>query len=152
MRKTNVQQWLVLMAICVGLIWAAQSRADAPMDQYAMMGGTVLDRKTQLTWEQNADTSTFTFDEAKTYCDTLTLGGLKWRVPSMKELQTIVDETLVDPSADPNAFPDTKIDDYWTSSIYELDPTSAWTLHADFGGTGVDPVTTPHYVRCVHGP
>lgn len=150
MRKNNVQKLLVLMAICVGLIWAAQSHADAPFDQYAMMGGTVVDKKTQLTWEQNPPTSTFTFDEAKVYCDTLTLAGLKWRLPSMKELQTIVDETLVDPSIDPTAFPKTQNDDYWTSSIYKPDTTQAWTLHADFGGTSHSPFSFPRYVRCVH--
>jgi hypothetical protein len=69
-----------------------------------------------------------TFAGAAAYCSSLSLGGVSWRVPSYKELLTLVDENphfeysngdLVLHAIDANAFLGTAVDQpYWTSSTF----------------------------------
>src|SRR5262245_59198244 len=69
--------------------------ADAPAARYnASMGkGTVYDTKTTLTWQQ-APTAAADWKSASSSCTmpAPTLPGTGWRLPTMKELQTLVDE------------------------------------------------------------
>ena len=52
--------------------------------------GTVTDMNTGLMWTQ--DTYNMTYDEAVTYAAALTLGGYNdWRLPTIKELYTLID-------------------------------------------------------------
>ena len=82
------------------------------------------------------------------------LGG-GWRLPSLTELQTIVDDTKASPSIDSNAFPGTSDTDYyWTSTPVAGDPSSAFTVSFHDGEVGHNPgnVTdgTKNRARCVH--
>jgi hypothetical protein len=54
--------------------------------------GTVTDLNTELMWQQSPDfTRRYTFTEAADYANALTLGGYDdWRVPTIKELYSIV--------------------------------------------------------------
>ena len=55
---------------------------------------------------QKTDGGEMTFEKALVYADTLTLGGFTdWRLPNVKELQSLNDESLVAPSLDTNSFP-----------------------------------------------
>ena len=55
--------------------------------------GTVTDSATGLMWQQ-ADMSGLDWEDALAYADTLTVGGYDdWRLPNVKELQSIVDYT-----------------------------------------------------------
>lgn len=54
--------------------------------------GTVSDKATGLMWQQGDSEKTLDWSGALTYCNTLSLGGnTDWRVPSIKELQSLVD-------------------------------------------------------------
>ena len=54
--------------------------------------GTALDTKTGLTWQRTAPGSRRTLADAQAYCATGTgLPGSGWRVPTIKELLTLVD-------------------------------------------------------------
>ena len=58
---------------------------------------TVEDYDTGLVWQDNYDSKTITRDwqGAKDYCQGLTLAGSSnWRLPTIKELQSIVDMDL----------------------------------------------------------
>ena len=76
---------------------ASVARADAPADQYELfdMNDVVIqDHFTQLVWQRYPELTTMTFDAAAGYCQGLSLGSYTsgWRVPSYKELLTLVDE------------------------------------------------------------
>jgi hypothetical protein len=157
------------LAATGGLVLAATARADAPGDQYGLFDSsaqTIQDARTGLIWQRNAPTQALGFYDAATYCAALSLstpsGGAQsgWRVPSYKELLTLVDETphteyvdygLIEVWIDANAFPETAVTlEYWTSSMYLGNSLYAYTV--DFGdGYGDRQYTVATlYVRCVH--
>jgi len=61
---------------------------------------------------------TCTWSEAQSYCAGLTLDGLGWRLPTLAELQSIVDLAMPVPGPRINktAFPNTPPTWFWTSS------------------------------------
>ena len=121
----------------------------------------VLDHITGLMWADDANVSTLTKpwvttanynagnysdtsgDTASTYCSDLTLGGYSdWRLPSVKELLFIVDNSKYSPSID-NQFQNTISNLYWSSTTY--------ASGVDFysGYTDYDGKDNSNYVRCV---
>lgn len=142
------------------------ARADAPGDQYALFNvnsQSITDDFTQLVWQRQAPPQTMPFTNAVTYCSALSLDGYSpWRLPSYKELLTLVDESphleyqggsLVPVAIDGHAFPPPTLVDhrYWTSSPSLAAPT--FTYVVDFGnGSGLtaDVTQDSEYVRCVH--
>jgi hypothetical protein len=108
------------MAVALTLLGVGQSEvshATAPAGRYTVMSSTVLDNKTGLLWQRDVDTATQrTQDEAKTYCAGVSLPGSGWRVPSVKELSTLVDDSAQFPAWDTTAFPDTGFYYFTTST------------------------------------
>ena len=78
---------LFVLAALALMLYAAGGRADAPAGRFAKSTGIVTDTKTGLTWQQPASSATYTSDAAYTYCAGL---GTGWRVPTAKELLTLV--------------------------------------------------------------
>lgn len=67
--------------------------------------GTVRDNATGLTWQQADDGKSRDWPEALEYCATLNMAGKQdWRLPNVKELQSIVDYSRNDPAIDSRAF------------------------------------------------
>jgi hypothetical protein len=80
------------------------------------MAGIVLDRTTGLMWEETVHAEQLPGD-AMAYCESLAFGELGgWRVPSMKELQLVIDDTKYDLAVQTNVF--VRMSDYylWSSS------------------------------------
>jgi hypothetical protein len=64
--------------------------------------GTVTDTCTGLTWMKDPEATTMKWCEALEYCENLTLGDRSdWRLPTIRELQSIVDYGRHDPAIDP---------------------------------------------------
>jgi hypothetical protein len=81
--------------------------------------GTVTDIVTKLTWQQATTPSTYTQTNGANYCSALNLGAFSsaWRLPSVKELISIVDyESPTAPAIDTVAFPGTQNNWYLTSA------------------------------------
>ena len=149
-----------------GVALASLARADAPGDQYDYFSSadqTIRDLHTNLLWERYPAAVPLDYASALDHCARLSIGGIggTWRVPSYKELLTIVDEaphteyengTLVSKAIDANAFPQTPVTayDWWTSSP-TLQANAAYAI--DFStGQAYALSTTPgkgNYVRCV---
>ena len=98
---TACSRRLVLVVAALALTrWSVAARADAPAGRFAAAGGIVTDAKTGLRWQQTLDKAG-TLAEVKAYCASLDLQGTGWRVPTMKELETIVDDSRYQPALDP---------------------------------------------------
>ena len=112
-------------------------------------GKTVTDSVTGLVWSQNTVASDATFEDAVKAVEAL---GEGWRLPSVDELQTIVDRTKYDPVIDTEAFPDTESDWYWTSTPCAWRPESArWVVVFGYGGVSNYDVDYDACVRAVRG-
>lgn len=74
--------------------------------------GWYKDAKTQLEWGPTSSKA-MNLKEANEYCEAL--GG---RLPTVDELQTILDRTLYNPACDQKLFPDVKSEWYWSSTKY----------------------------------
>ena len=145
--NTRVVRTLAAVGVVAGLTVSAH--ADAPAGRYAITNGTVYDTKTKLTWQQAVPSTKYAWADAKTYCSGLSLAGTGWRLPTVKELQTIVDESRRSPSIDPTAFPSTPSDYFWSSSPFADSSSAAWLVHFDYGHTSSPAVSSTYNVRCV---
>jgi uncharacterized protein DUF1566 len=136
--------------------------AVAPPDQYTVIAtNEVRDNYTGLVWQQDASAATMAWADAAGYCAGLTTGGHIWRLPSIRELATLVDEAQVAPSINRTMFPNTKYGSrsdnwYWASHRAAGNATAAWAINFDDGFTGFNAGAsgawnyfTAAWVKCV---
>jgi len=110
-------------------------------------GAAVLDRETGLVWERSPDPAVINWFDAAAHCRGLTTGNRQgWRLPSINELQTLVDPSTTEPSLPPGhpfsgiitgTFPSHI---YWSSTIDARNPTN--NFGTDFAN-GSGNVTLP---------
>lgn len=119
---------------------APTAAAVAPPNQYTQVAaGEVQDNYTGLIWQAGTSDATMEFSAAKGYCADLSLNGHAWRVPSLTELSTLVDEAEVGPAINRAMFPGTKSGKgifYWASHAYVSNAAQGWGLNFDDGFTG----------------
>jgi hypothetical protein len=87
-----------------------------PANHYTIADGEVTDNYTGLTWQQGFS-DTMDHPSAVTYCSTLGLNGHTWRIPTLNELASTVNEALVGGAINRTAFPNNpngcKAPEYW---------------------------------------
>ena len=140
---------LVSNQFSVRCVRAARQNA-ALSAHYEIQAETVRDLGTGLTWTRAVSDQALTFDAARTHCNKLGLAGKAWRVPSMPELLTLIDERAVEaPLIDRSAFPNTPSEAFWSSSSFGGSAGMAWQVYFDHGHAlyGLDSVELR--VRCV---
>lgn len=99
---------------------------------------------TGLSWEEPISFVELDFAGAADHC-----GERGGRVPSMKELQTLVDRGRVSPSIDVGTFPDTPNAPFWSSSRVADNPDLGWSVSFELGRSEQSAVTSEFSVRCV---
>lgn len=113
--------------------------------------GTVTDNNTTLIWQREDDNTPRSWETAKISCtDSILAGYNDWRLPNVKELQSIVDYGVFNPSIDSLMFPNSEPAWHWTSSEV-VNSTYAWRIFFGHGGLRDDPKNLDSYVRCVRG-
>ncbi len=131
--------------------------APLPTTAYVVSSSAniVFDPRTNLSWQRAVSQATRTFLQAVAYCNGLGLDGfVDWRLPSYKELFSIVDTTLSNPPIDSTAFPGTPAVLFWSSSAAPPGNTGTQAYGFDFmsgGGFHIDPTTNLYEARCVRG-
>ncbi|HET9931661.1 MAG TPA: DUF1566 domain-containing protein [Polyangiaceae bacterium] len=129
------------LVACVALFNSRVS-ANAPVGRYVIgtgaTAGTVYDSVTALTWMRAPIENPIDWVGATTYCSDLTFGGSSdWRMPTVKEAATLVDESRYYPAVDSDAFPAMPSGYFWTGTLIPWDSTHAQTLHTGSGTIGV---------------
>jgi hypothetical protein len=140
---------LIATLVAAALMSAGPLRASAPAGHFVVGSGTVFDTKTKLTWQQASSASTLTWTNANSYCKGL---GGTWRLPTIKELLTLVDNTLATgPLIDTSAFPSTPSTWFWSSTpVAGFTTTQAWLVNFANGSGNVSYQTSAIQARCVH--
>jgi hypothetical protein len=89
--------------------------------------GTISDAALELMWQQRDDGQPRDWSQALTYCKGLSLAGHKdWRLPNIKELQTLVDYRYSEPAIDPRFFKQQdKAGWFWSSTTHGENPAMA---------------------------
>lgn len=118
---------------------------------------TVRDTRNDLIWQRSDDGIHRTWSEAQAYCEALILDGYdEWRVPTIEELQTIIDYPEgQDPRISTDVFSGIgtvwPADYFWSSTTSVCDPNYAWEVY--FGGGYVSTFSKDRnyymYTRCV---
>ncbi|MFH1412671.1 MAG: DUF1566 domain-containing protein [bacterium] len=119
---------------------------------------TVTDNHTGLIW-QEYDQTARNWEDAKSYCDTLTLGSSSaWRLPSAVDGVTLIDYACSSTGGScaysfQNSALDwtntTSIGALWLSSTSPSSTSNAYTLDMNSGRLYERGKTTTYYVRCV---
>jgi hypothetical protein len=116
----------------------------------------VLDKETGLVWEKSPNpTAQPTWSAARLNCTGSTTGNRKgWRLPSIHELTSLIDPTVVSGPTLPPGHPFVTVfkADYWSATTNVENPANAWGVGFDDGGVGDGPktITTPR-AWCVRG-
>jgi hypothetical protein len=119
--------------------------------------GTVTDVVTGLVWQQALPSGTYTWGSTSTagtaenYCSTLSLAGFSdWRLPSLIELMSLMDEGAVAPAINTTSFPGTPSNSpFWTSTPDAASSGSAWSVSSFDGSMRGAAESSAYSVRCV---
>lgn len=148
-RACNAAAKEVCSGHCTTREWALWSVSAAP--SFTAGVDTVLDNVTGLTWQRFVDPETYTQADAEAYCATLGVDGPGWRLPTLVELQSIVDYSKAEPgpTIDVNAFPGAPGDYFWSSTVLAEGDESGWYINFSTGQLISFYSITDYRVRCV---
>ena len=107
--------------------------------------GHVLDKKTNLIWHKNQSQNAMNWEEAKEYCYSM---GKGWRLPKIKELQSILDYNRASPAL-PDVFSSVVSNSYWSSTTFVNITDYAWYVSLYNGYVVSDNKTNNYYVWAV---
>ncbi len=114
--------------------------------------GTIRDNFTGLIWQKIQSPNTMTWEEALVYSKNLTLSNLTgWRLPSLKELQSLNNKSLTKPSFDKTFFPNCITGNYWSSTTLQNTSAKAWDLNTEYGIVSYNDKTLKENVLVVRG-
>jgi len=118
-----------------------QSGAPWPKPRFEMLEDGVLDRLTRLLWRRSANLTPqpVRWREALAAVDGLNLAGARtdWRLPTINELESLVDCAAHSPAL-PIGHPFADVQDiYWSSTTSLFEPDWAWGLYLEKGATGI---------------
>ena len=126
-------------------------RADAPADRYVVDAAqmTITDARTGLIWQQTVNANYYTLADAAAYCAGIRSGftSAGFRLPTFKELMTLLDPTRSNPPVDAKAFPNTPTEWFWTAS--DANPAGVAAVSFMNGETGFFAASDALRVRCV---
>ena len=111
----------------------------------------VIDLKKNLMWQDDIEATQYTetWGMAKEYCKSLTLSGYTdWKLPTIKELQTIVNIKKKGLAIDAQ-FKYTQPSSYWSNTQDITNRSYAWYVGFKTGATFKDSKDYECYVRCI---
>jgi hypothetical protein len=114
--------------------------------------GTISDILTGLIWQKNQSPDILSWEDALIYASNLSLSGKSdWRLPNIKELQSLNDVNRSKPSFNNSYFPGILSGNYWSSTTLYKSPEKAWDINVDYGIVSYNNKTLKENVLCVRG-
>lgn len=148
-----VRHTIAMLLVAVSLLPCTAS-AKAKPGRYVVdaMSETVMDTTTKLTWQRAVRDTKYNWQGAKDYCKALPLSGGGWRLPMLRELESIVDFSQLGPCTDTTAFPKTPTAYFWSTTVYKSPYKSefyAWVVGFYYGYSNFVDISETYRVRCV---
>lgn len=135
-----------------GRVRCVRSAPTPPDPRFTFTDEVVDDHGTGLEWQRGHFDARLWLDALST-CEGLDLAGHQdWRLPTLKELQTLVDDRRLQPSIDVVAFPDTPSEWFWSSTPIQFPPDEGWATSFTDGYASIHAFTELHVGRCVRDP
>jgi len=166
---------MIVMVFCI-LIGGGQALAACvttvtaitPTTDFIVHGsGTVTHSKTGLMWKQCPEGLSgvgcatgvaifYTWQASLQLAETLNAAGglagfVDWRVPNIKELNSIVENQCFNPSINTTIFPNTASSVFWSASPIAGNAPYAWNVNFAEGTNPSNVKATSQYVRLVRG-
>jgi hypothetical protein len=121
--------------------------------EFSKEEGVVGDSVSKLEWQDDysdngGDIKQLSWSEAINYCETLTLNGGRWRLPNIKELTSLIEDTTYNPSIS-STFEFISSDNYWSSTVNVNASNYAWIVYFSSGNIHIYDKKHTNYVRCV---
>jgi len=121
---------------------------------YTRGAQSVKDEVTHLRWQDNEDVAkkSQSWQNAKDYCEVLVLDGYSdWRLPTLVELESIIDYTKSKPTLDQEYFYNVGDDYrcYWSSTPLKAIDTDRWCVNFTYGLEKFFYKDNGNHVRCV---
>ncbi len=134
---------------------AVRGGGDSPADHWSDNGdGTATDTRTGLLWARGSS-GPMTWAAALAHCEALDLAGYDdWRLPTARELASLIDPARHEPAIDSTVFPDTHYaepDAYVSSTSVVGGSHDAWAAYFNCGGISQYYKSYGFYVRAVRG-
>lgn len=125
----------------------------SPMPHFTDNGNeTITDNFTGLTWQKIQSSTTLSWEEALLSAgSSTTAGNTDWRLPDIRELQSLNDPTLSKPSFNKTFFPNCISGNYWSSTSMKNIATKAWDINIEYGIVSYDEKTLRQNVLLVRG-
>ncbi|MBF0202513.1 MAG: DUF1566 domain-containing protein [Desulfamplus sp.] len=128
----SATSWAMVKDNYTGLIW--ENKTD---------DGSIHDKDNTYTW-QNAQDVFIANLNANAFG-----GYTDWRLPTIKELGSIVNYGRYNPAIDVSYFSDTMSSYYWSATTGAGDTAGAWLIHFDDGLDPFNGKSSSYYVRAV---
>lgn len=137
-------------------------KPSTPINRFIENGdGTVTDTVTKLTWKrcseglsgelcEKGEPLVYTWQEAiKVAAESRFNGKNDWRLPDIKELNSIIERQCTMPAINEIVFPATPTMSFWSSTPYAGNPAFAWNVYFPYGISDGNSKSYRFFVRLV---
>jgi ankyrin repeat protein len=127
----------------------AIKKSQKKNQKYMKENSVIIDNELQIAWQIDLNNERINFDNAKKYCLNLELSYYNdWRLPTIEELNSIINAKKYKPAVDEKLFPNTKPFFYWTST--KTDVLNQYeTIDFNYGDRMPKTHDNKFHVRCV---
>lgn len=161
---------LIVLTFIPGVLHATQTcrtldlPQSTPVERYIVRAdGTVTDKETGLTWKRCSEgqggemcekgaAAKYSWREASSLASATDFGGSNsWRLPTVRELSTLLEYQCTMPAINLTIFPETPATNFWTATHYAGYVNGAWNLNFNDGVHDNSSKNYRLYVRLVRG-
>lgn len=152
---TGAQDWACTKDNVTGLIWEIKTTSGlrSQSHTYTWYNGDVTTNGGSVGTAASGTCATSGRCDSEKFVADVNAAGLcgasTWRMPTVKELESIADLGRISPAIDPTYFPNTTASNFWSASANAGYSNLAWLVYFGYGNAYSDSKTYAFQVRLV---